>query len=130
MGDAGRRRRVIGYLYVATTITLTTYGQLIVKWQVDKAGHFPDSASGKVEFLLRLMVNPWVISVFAGAVIAAMAWMAALTHFELSRVYPFVALSFVGVLVMSALVFDESLTAFKVTGVLLIVAGLTVGSQT
>jgi drug/metabolite transporter (DMT)-like permease len=121
---------LIGYLYVATTITLTTYGQLIVKWQVDKAGEFPDSLSGKLEFLLRLMVNPWVISVFVGAVIAALAWMAALTHFELSRVYPFVALSFVGVLVMSAIIFDESLTVFKVAGVLLIVAGLTVGSQT
>jgi multidrug transporter EmrE-like cation transporter len=121
---------VIGSLYVATTIALTTYGQLIVKWQVDKAGAFPESLSAKVEFLLRLMVNPWVISVFVGAVIAAMAWMAALTHFELSRIYPFVALSFVGVLVLSAILFDEPLTGFKVVGVLLIVAGLTVGSQT
>jgi drug/metabolite transporter (DMT)-like permease len=117
-------------VYVATTIALTTYGQLIVKWQVDKAGDFPASLSGKLEFLLRLMVNPWVISVLAGAVIAAMAWMAALTHFELSRVYPFVSLSFVAVLVGSALVFDEPLSAFKVAGVVLIVAGLTVGSQT
>jgi multidrug transporter EmrE-like cation transporter len=121
---------VIGYLYVATTIALTTYGQIIVKWQVDKAGAFPESLAGKVEFLLRLMINPWVISVLVGAVIAAMAWMAALTHFELSRVYPFVALSFVGVLLLSAIVFDESLTVAKVLGVLLIVAGLTVGSQT
>jgi multidrug transporter EmrE-like cation transporter len=121
---------LIGYLYVATTIALTTYGQIIVKWQVDKAGAFPESLSSKLEFLLRLMANPWVISVFAGAVIAAMAWMAALTHFELSRVYPFMALSFVGVLILSAIVFHEALTPFSVVGVLLIVAGLTVGSQT
>ena len=43
-----------------------------------------------------------------------MAWMAALTHFELSRVYPFVALSFVLVLLLSAIVFGESLTWPKV----------------
>jgi drug/metabolite transporter (DMT)-like permease len=121
---------VIGYLYVATTIALTSYGQLIVKWQVDKAGDFPDSTSGKIDFLLKLMINPWVISVFAGAVIAALAWMAALTHFELSRVYPFVSLSFVAVLAGSALLFDEPLTAFEVGGILLVVAGLTLGSQT
>jgi drug/metabolite transporter (DMT)-like permease len=121
---------VIGYLYVATTIALTTYGQLIVKWRVDEAGDFPASTSAKLEYLLKLMINPWVISVFAGAVVAALAWMAALTHFELSRVYPFVSLSFVAVLIGSALAFDEPLSVFKVAGVLLIVAGLTVGSQT
>jgi drug/metabolite transporter (DMT)-like permease len=120
---------VIGYLYVATTIALTTYGQLIVKWQVDKAGDFPESTSGKIEFLLKLLINPWVISVFAGAVIAALAWMAALTHFELSRIYPYVSLSFVAVLIGSAVIFDEPLTVLKVAGILLIVAGLTVGSQ-
>jgi drug/metabolite transporter (DMT)-like permease len=120
---------VIGYLYVATTIALTTYGQLIVKWQVDKAGDFPESTSGKIDYLLNLLVNPWVISVFVGAVIAALAWMAALTHFELSRVYPFVSLSFVAVLIGGAVAFDEPLTALKIAGVLLIVAGLTVGSQ-
>lgn len=120
---------MIGYLYVATTISLTVYGQIIVKWQVDKAGEFPGSVSGKLDFLARLLVNPWVISVFVGAAIAAMAWMAALTHFELSRVYPFVALSFVLVLILSAVIFGESLTWPKVAGVLLIVAGLTVGSQ-
>lgn len=120
----------MGYVYVGTTIGLTVYGQIIVKWQVDNAGSFPDAFSGKVEFLARLLVNPWIISVFVGAAIAALAWMAALTHFELSRAYPFVALSFVLVLVLSAIVFDEALTWPKVVGVLLIVLGLTVGSQT
>jgi drug/metabolite transporter (DMT)-like permease len=120
---------VIGYVYVATTIALTTYGQLIVKWQVDRAGAFPESISDKIDYLLKLVVNPWVISVFVGALIAALAWMAALTHFDLSRVYPFVSLSFVAVLIGSAVLFDEPLTALKVAGVLLIVAGLTIGSQ-
>jgi drug/metabolite transporter (DMT)-like permease len=120
---------VIGYVYVATTILLTVYGQIVVKWQVDQAGAFPDSLAGKAEFLLRLVLDPWVISVFVGAAIAALSWMAALTRFELSRVYPFVALSFVFVLILSAVVFGEALTWPKVVGVLLIVAGLTIGSQ-
>jgi uncharacterized membrane protein len=119
----------VGYVYVATTIALTTYGQIIIKWQVDKAGAFPETTSGRIEFLLKLLINPWVISVFVGAAIAALSWMAALTRFELSRVYPFVALSFVLVLLLSAVFFGEALTLPKVLGVLLIVAGLTIGSQ-
>lgn len=130
MGDAGCGREVIGYAYVATTILLTVYGQLIVKWRVDEAGEFPSSTSGRLEFFARLMINPWVISVFVGAAVAALAWMAALTHFELSRAYPFVALSFVLVLILSAIVFGEALTWPKVVGVVLIVAGLAIGSQT
>jgi drug/metabolite transporter (DMT)-like permease len=119
-----------GYAYVATTIVLTVYGQLIVKWRVDEAGAMPDALSGKLEFLGRLMIDPWVISVFAGAAIAALSWMAALTRFELSRAYPFVALSFVCVLILSAAIFGEALTWPKVIGVVLIVAGLAIGSQT
>jgi uncharacterized membrane protein len=120
---------VIGYAYIATTVALTVYGQIIIKWQVNKAGAFPATMAGKAEFLADLLLNPWIITVLAGALIAALSWMAALTHFELSRAYPFVALSFAFVLVLSAVVFDEAITFPKVAGVLLIMAGLAIGSQ-
>ena len=119
----------MSWVYVGLTIALTVYGQLIVKWQVGKAGDLPAGLWSKVEFLLRLAVNPWVISVFAAAAVAALSWMAAMTRLELSRAYPFVGLSFVLVLVFSAVFFDESLTAWKVAGVALIVLGLFVGSR-
>lgn len=118
-----------GYLYVATTIVFTVYGQLIVKWQVDNAGAFPEGGADKLHFLLKLVLNPWVISVFVGAAVAAVAWMAALTRFELSRAYPFVSLSFVIVLIASAIFFGEALNVWKVLGVALIFVGLAVGSQ-
>jgi multidrug transporter EmrE-like cation transporter len=119
----------LSWVYVALTIALTVYGQLIVKWQVNRAGDLPAGTWDKVEFLLRLAVNPWVISVFVAAAIAALSWMAAMTRLELSRAYPFVGLSFVLVLILSAAFFDEPLTAWKIAGVLLIVLGLVVGSR-
>jgi drug/metabolite transporter (DMT)-like permease len=120
----------MGYLYVATTIGLTVYGQLIAKWQVGKAGDFPETTSGKVHFLTHLVLNPWMISVFIGAFIAALSWFAALTKFDLNRAYPFVALSFVFVLIGSGLFFNEPITTPKVLGVVFIVIGIAVGSQT
>jgi multidrug transporter EmrE-like cation transporter len=128
-GDPYAGGSLIGYGYVATTVILTVYGQLVLKWQVDKSGAFPDALAGKAEFLAALLINPWVISVFVGAAVAAMSWMAALTQFALSRAYPFVALSFVFVLVLSGIIFDEAITAPKVVGVLFVVAGLAIGSQ-
>jgi multidrug transporter EmrE-like cation transporter len=119
----------LGYLYVATTIAFTVYGQLIVKWQVNDAGDFPDGAGDKIHFLFHLLLRPWVLSALAGGGIAAVAWMAALTRFELSRAYPWMSLSFVIVLLASALLFSEGLSVPKVTGILLIFVGLAVGSQ-
>jgi multidrug transporter EmrE-like cation transporter len=121
--------QVSAWLYVTTTVLLTVYGQLVVKWQVGQAGAFPAAFGDKLQFLFRLAVSPWMISVFLAAFVAALAWMAAMTRLELSRAYPFVGLSFVLVMIGSAIFFDESLTVSKVMGVLLIVLGLAIGSR-
>lgn len=88
--------------------------------------------SGAVEkliFLLSMLFDPWVLSAIIGAFIGGLAWMAAMTKFELSYAYPFVSLSFVLVLMMSNIFFNEPLTPYKVIGVILIIAGVIVGSQ-
>ena len=119
----------MGYVYITLTVLLTVYGQLAFKWQIDEAGSFPSAFGDRVEFLVRLAVNPWIISVFAAALVASVTWGAALTKFELSHAYPFMSLSFVLVLILSVLLFSEALTVAKVLGVVLIMVGLTIGSQ-
>jgi multidrug transporter EmrE-like cation transporter len=117
------------YIFVAATVLLTVYGQLIIKWQTGKAGEFPNGTSDRISYLTHFLINPWVISSLLSAVIAAFAWIAALSKLDLSRAYPFVSASFVLVLILSAIVFGESLTLPKLAGAVLIVAGLIVGSQ-
>lgn len=124
-----RAREVTGPALIATTILLTVYGQLIVKWQVGEAGPFPASVGERLSFLGRLVVDPWVISVFVAAAIAALSWMAAMTQYDLSVAYPYVALSFVLVLGGSVAFFGEALNVAKVAGIGLIVLGLVVGSR-
>jgi multidrug transporter EmrE-like cation transporter len=116
------------YIYVFATLLLTVYGQLIVKWRVGEAGHFPANTSERISWLLGLVLDPWVISAFIGAFVAALSWMAALTKFELSRAYPFMALSFILVLFLSGVFFDEPVTGAKVAGIALITVGLVVGT--
>jgi multidrug transporter EmrE-like cation transporter len=117
------------YAFIAATVLLGVYGQLILKWQTQKAGTFPTATSDRISYLAHFLVNPWVISALLGAVIAAFAWIAALSKLELSRAYPFVSATFVLVLILSTIVFGESLTLVKVVGAVLIIAGLIVGSQ-
>jgi len=119
----------MSYVCVAATIILTVYGQLVIKWQVSRAGGLPVGDMAKIGFLLRLLLNPWVASGLAAALIAALSWMAAMTKLELSYAYPFMSLSFVLVLVLSALFLREPLTAYKVVGMALVVIGLIVSSR-
>ena len=116
------------YLYIFGTILFTVYGQLVLKWQISQAGSLPMALVDKIIFLLRQFGNLWILSGFAAAVVAALCWMAAMTTFELSYAYPFMSLSFILVLVFSAVFLHEAVTVSKALGILLIVAGLVVGS--
>ena len=119
----------MSYVYVACTILLTVYGQLVIKWQVMGAGTFPDDPAGKLWFLARLLLNPWIITALAAALLAALSWMAAMTKLDLSHAYPFTSLSFVLVTFVSAWLFQEPVTVPKVAGLALICAGIVIGSQ-
>jgi multidrug transporter EmrE-like cation transporter len=118
------------YLYILGTIILSVYGQVIIKWQVGQTGPMPHELNEKLFYLLRVTTNPWVISSLFAAFLAFLCWVAALSKFELSFAYPFMSLSFILVMLMSALFFNESITVFKVAGITLIVIGIIVGSRT
>jgi multidrug transporter EmrE-like cation transporter len=116
----------MGYVYVALTILLTAYGQLAIKWQVNHAATLPADGGSRIGFYIALLLNPWVISAIIAAFAAMLSWMAAMTRFELSQVYPFMAANFVIVGLASVWLFNEPLTWTKVMGVTLICAGLIV----
>lgn len=120
---------IAGFAYVLGTILFTVYGQIVLKWQVSKAGAIPATLSERIPFLLSLILNPWVLSGLLGGFFAFLCWLGALTKFELSYAYPFMSLAFVFVLVLSVGLFHEPLTAAKIIGVLLIIAGIIVGSR-
>ena len=119
----------MAHIYIFLPILLTVYGQLVIKWQVRSAGAFPIDPADKVWFILGLLLNPWVISCFATAFLSALAWMAAMTKFTLGYAYPFMSLSFVFVVGLSAIFFHDSITVPKVVGLVFIVAGIIIGSK-
>lgn len=121
-------QRLTGYLLIAATIALTAYGQLILKWRMAQQGPLPSDFLGSLRVLLRLLFDVAVLSSFFAAFLASLAWMAALTRFELSYAYPFMSLSFVVVLLFGAWWLGESLTAMRVAGVALIVIGTALAS--
>ena len=114
---------------ILCTVVLTAYSQLIVKWRVNHAGALPVDFGSKLVFLTRLMIDPWILTAIAGAFIAGLSWMAAMTKMELSFAYPFMSLAFVLVSISSAILFHEAVTLPKVLGMLLIIIGIVVTSR-
>ncbi len=117
------------YLYILGTVLFTVYGQLALKWQMSRVGPLPDDAADRATVLVRLFLNPWVISCVLSAVLAMICWMLALSKFQLTYAYPFMSLTFVLVLVLGALLFREPVTAARVAGIALIVAGVVTGAR-
>lgn len=116
------------YGFVLATIALTVYGQLVLKWRIGVFGALPDGIPAKLGFFARVFWDPWVLSSFAAAFLAALAWMAAVTKLDLSHAYPFMALNFVLVLLFSGWLFQEPVSVPKVIGVVLIAVGTLVSS--
>lgn len=121
--------RFADYGYIAATLLLTAYGQLMLKARIPAHGPLPAAAAEKVKFLLLLLLDPLIMSALFAAFLASLAWMAALSKFPLSEAYPFMSLNFVLVLGLSGWLLGEPLNPTKLLGVALIVLGTLVASR-
>jgi len=74
-------------------------------------------------------MDPWVLSAFLGAFIAALCWMAALSKLDLSYAFPFLSLSFFFVTILSAVIFNETITTAKMAGLACIMVGILLSAQ-
>ena len=110
--------------YIFATIFLGVYSQLIIRWQVTLAGSLPLDYSGKIWFVARLLLNPWVISSIIATFMGGVSWMMAMAKFETSYAYPFISLQFVIILVAGVLMFGETFSFGKLIGTLLIMCGI------
>lgn len=118
----------MSYLFIAATILLTVYGQMVIKWQVTlQPGLAVNGLNAKV--LLSLLCNPWIISAFAAAFGASLFWMAALSELPLSKAYPFTALSFPLIALLAAWFFHEQIDINKITGTAFIILGVLILSR-
>ncbi|MEO3715569.1 EamA family transporter [Roseateles flavus] len=114
----------ISYLFVALTIVLTVYGQLVLKWQMGLHGaavNWTDLWS-----IARLLCRPWIVSAFGAAFLASLCWMAAINRLPISRAYPYMAINFLLVAVLATLLFGEKMDIYRWAGTAIIMLGVVV----
>lgn len=113
------------YFYIFATILFTVYGQIILKWRIEKLGFsLPETGLiDKFVSLIRLIFDPFILSGFLSAFIASLFWLGAMSKFEITQAYPFMSLAPVLVFVLGIWVLNEPFTVGKIVGLVLIVLG-------
>ena len=122
-------RDAFAWFMIFCTIVFTTYGQLVLKWQVSVRIPPPFPWTQSWPPVILLLLRPWVISAFVAAFGASLCWMLAISRIDLSRAYPFMALNFLFVCLLAVPLFGETLTLTKTLGLGFIIIGLIVLSQ-
>jgi len=109
------------YIVAVISITLSAISQYFFKVGVTAVSQ---KASGMGEIIKLGMMNfhLWTGFVLYGT--SLLMWFYVLSHMELSRAFPLVSIAYVFTLLMGYFFFNEPLTAYKIIGVSLIIAGV------
>ena len=123
------RMDLVGFGFIATTILLSVYGQLALKWRLNELPPLTSDARHPLFQLLPLLRDPVILSSLAAAFLASIAWMGALKRFDLGFAYPFMSLNFAIAILASGWLFQESLSIQRLIGVALISIGTAVAAR-
>lgn len=114
------------YIFVAISTIFGITGQLLLKRGMGSIGQ---SASGGSAMLKRIVLSPWVIGGLIIYGLGVLNWLLALSSFELSYVYPFASLSYIGIIIGSYFIFRERITLLRILGIAIIITGVLISSQ-
>lgn len=105
------------------TVACDVTGQVCFKLGV---GHDQQGRTGIRGFLLDLIGSPWIVAGLLVYVVEFTLWFAALTLTPLSVAFPFMALSYCGVVVASRFVLHERVTPRRWMATAIVALGVAV----
>lgn len=106
------------------SVFLGSVGQIMMKSGSDRLGNLTLSPSTLLSDLLRILRIPEFGMALLLFGVSSLIWMKVLSKNELTHAYPLGSMSYVFVMVLSALLLHETLTVSKVLGALVIVSGI------
>jgi drug/metabolite transporter (DMT)-like permease len=105
------------------SVTIGVIGQLIVKKGLNLLGNL-DFSVGLIRTFLRIFYSPYVILGSLVYFFATFFWLYGLAKVDLSFAYPFLALSYMLVILTSWLFLSETIPFARIVGVLVICFGV------
>jgi multidrug transporter EmrE-like cation transporter len=112
------------FVFVAFSTIFGICGQLLLKNGMTRIG-----VRSGTSFLLGIVKSPWVVGGLLVYGTGVIFWMLALSYFEISYIYPFASLSYIGIILGSYFIFKEHLSVMRLIGIAVIIAGVLITSQ-
>ena len=112
------------YVMVLVSVAAMAAAQLLLKKGLLVLGRFPENLGDVPPFLLKACASPYMIAAVVMTIVTALAWLVAVSRSEISRMYPFMGLSYVLVAAFSWWIFKEDVNALRWAGVIVICSGV------
>jgi multidrug transporter EmrE-like cation transporter len=105
-----------------------TVGQIFLKFGMRQVGQITlfELKNNTLSVLLSILSNPWILLAIPLYVGGFIFWLIILSKFNLSFAYPFLALSFVMVPLLSLLILGEHISILRWTGIIVILLGIVI----
>ncbi|MBU0618617.1 hypothetical protein KKD62_00100 [Patescibacteria group bacterium] len=107
------------YLLLFSAIALLSLGQILLKKGVSVSPPEPQLVS-----LLKTLLNPYVFSGYVFYALSSILALFVLKKFPLSIAFPSMSITYIIILIVSAVFFQEKITLFKLIGITLIMSGV------
>lgn len=112
------------------TVLLVVYGQLIIKWRTVLMTGSEGFAADRLGRLSAYMLDPYIISAYLAALASSMTWIFVIERHPLTLAFPlYIGLIVLMVFIAGIFMFDEQMTISRLAAVVLIVAGVYIGSR-
>lgn len=113
------------YVFLFASILLNVTGQTFMKMGANALKNIEISLPG----LMNTFMNPWILLGLGAYGFSTIFWIISLSKFDLSVAYPFLSIGYILVLIVSVLLFKESINEFRIAGIVFVMIGVVLISQ-
>ncbi len=110
---------------IGLSISAGVLGQTTIKFGVNQPTN-SGAAGGPLALVMTILTSPLILMGIGFYGLGALAWIAVLARMDLSYAYPFLALNFVLITIVSHLFLGESIPFSRWIGVIIICSGIIV----
>ncbi len=115
-------------IFIITAVTIGALSQLLLKKGLNLLGNL-DFSAGLIAVYSRIFCSTWIVGGLVAYGISLFFWLYALSKVDLSFAYPFLAFSYVLVLLLSWIFLGENIPTIRIIGVVVICAGVYLVAQ-
>lgn len=116
-------------LLILLGVLLNAAAQLLLKAGMTQIGHFEFSAANVLPISLKVMGNMPIVTGLCAYVVSVAVWLLVLSRVQVSYAYPMLSIGYIVNAIAAYYFFGEDLSLLRIMGILIIVAGVYLISQ-